>query len=192
LAARLLAADAMAESFLELADDLEETVGTESNARKVRIRLALLADVTGLLDEAIESVLPTLTRYFVVRADVEGEESADVAAADSEEEDDAEEVETSGSPLIGALADLAVPARVSQTLDEMLGTLVDDCRRFRTGLDDVLESDPDVDVVLDFLSSAEADLQHALHAVLRPEFVEGETPYRPGFRALVAQALTPR
>src|SRR2546422_172966 len=78
------------------------------------------------------------------------------------------------------LADLAVPARVGEALDHALSMVADDCRRYQAGLADLLADEPDIDASLDFLSSVEADMGHALQAVLRSDFADGETPYRPG------------
>jgi hypothetical protein len=203
LAARLVALDGLAEGMIELVEDLAATASGDPAPRKLRVRISLVAEAAKLLEPLVEATLSALSRYFALRADVdEAAEGAEPKrGGELEEVVEAEEVEPdaalaadpeAGSSIAAALADLVVPARVGEALDQGLLALADDCRRFRSGLAGVLEAEPDIEVALDFLSAVEADMSHALDSVLRPDFVEGETGFRLGLVQLAGEALVPR
>lgn len=186
LAGSLLALDGAAADFLDLAADLEATAAGDAGSRRLRVRLALLVDICHRLSDAAAGSLADLSRYFTLRADVDGDSQG---AEEGPEPDDEVATSPETGRVAAALADLAVPARVGESLDLGLRMLSHDCRRVREGLGDLLEAQPDVERALDALSGLEADLQHALYAVLRPDFAEGELPYRPGLAQLAAAAL---
>ena len=194
LAARLLSLDGAAGDMLELVEDLEKTATGE--ARRLRVRVALVAETARLLEHSIAETLSALTRYFAARAEVEADVADEVRKPVDDVDDDAavdaqaaaESVTGSGNVAAG-LADLAVPARVGEGLDLALAQVADDCRRYQMGLTDLLSEEPDVERALDFLSAVEADMGHALHAVLRADFSDGETPYHPGLADLASAAL---
>lgn len=191
LAARLLALDAAAGELVELYDDLLATLQAGPSARKLRIRLALLIETSRQLESAIEALLPALFRYFAARADVEAAEDASEAEADTETSEQPPSEATAGA-LAVALADLAVPASVREGIDLAASLLAEDCRRLRSGLADLIQAEPDIDLALDFLSAVEADMQEALDQALRTDYADGEAPYRPGLADLAGMALSDR
>ena len=204
LAARLLALDSAAGDLIDLADDIYETVEGDATARKLRVRLAVLTETARVLEGAIESAFGALQRYFSLRADVEGDDDQvedlldlpDLPDLDADVEPEGiealEGAAAVGSSLAGALADLAVNARVGEALDVGLQSVRADCQRLRTGLVELLSNEPDTEASLDFLSGVEADMQHALWHVLRSDLVEGEQPFRPGLAELASAALETR
>ena len=196
LAVRLLALDGACADYLDLVADLQETAAGEASPRRLRARLAVLGETARLLESAIESMLPALARYFSVRAEVEGE-APEPVGEDAGEEPEVVDEEPSASvddasSVVAALADLAVPARVGEALDASLSALEDHCRRCREGLASLLSSEPDTETTLDYLSTLEADVLHALHGILRADFTEGEVPYRAGLVQLAGEALATR
>jgi hypothetical protein len=194
LAARLLDVEGAASDVLDLHDDLVKTAAGDAGARKIRVRVALVAETARVLEAAAEAGLAALAHYFSSRAEVEHD---DGAGDDPDPEGEVEQIGeqeqvidlSDGGQGAAALADLAVPARVGEAFDAALAALADDCRRIQDGMAALLAQEPDIDASLDFLSSLEADLQHALYAVLRPDFSDGETPYRAGLTEVAALAL---
>jgi hypothetical protein len=192
LAARLLSVDGLAEDVLDLAADLSETAEGEPTARKLRVRLAVLGETSRLFEPALESLLSALGRYFALRAEESDGPSGETAQRrDSDAPEGASESDrspTGAGPVAAALADLAIPARIGEALEGALAELVSDCRRLRDALSEQLDSPPDIESTLDFLSAAEADMHHALEEVVRGSFTEGKV-YRPGLAELVSIIL---
>ena len=190
LAARLVHVEAILADVLDVAEDLQQTALGDAGSRRLRARLALLVEMASALEAATVGAVAALARWFSLRAEVEGDADGDGPEADAEASTATSAGSSSG--IRGALADLAVPARVGEAIDVGVAGLLGAGRPFQSGLATLLDTDPDTEATLDFLSTAEVLLGHLLHAVLRPEFVEGETPYRSGLAHLAAASLEGR